>query len=84
MGVIADLMWREIKNHTKNITLGEFVVMPNHVQGLLILNGDGMGGADTNVVHNRINRKAQEFENIQNYIADNPENWEKDKFFGNK
>jgi len=44
MGVIADLMWHEIKNHTKNITLGEFVVMPNHVHGILILNG---GNTDT-------------------------------------
>lgn len=38
-GVIADLMWYEIKNHTKNIELGEFVVMPNHIHGILILNG---------------------------------------------
>ena len=38
MGVIADLMWYEIPNHTKNIELGEFVVMPNHIHGILILN----------------------------------------------
>lgn len=41
IGVIADLMWYEIKNHAKNIELGEFVVMPNHVHGILILNGNG-------------------------------------------
>jgi REP element-mobilizing transposase RayT len=38
VGVIADLMWYEIKNHANNIELGEFVVMPNHVHGILILN----------------------------------------------
>lgn len=137
MGVIADLMWHEIKNHAKNITLGEFVVMPNHIHGILILNGDGVDGTDgtqhptqptppptpqqtqmakispkSNSVstiirsyksavtkhgnrlgiefawqarfHDRIIRNAQEFENIRNYIADNPKNWKKDKFFGNE
>lgn len=38
ISVIADLMWYEIKNHAKNIDLGEFVVMPNYIHGLLILN----------------------------------------------
>jgi len=39
-GIIANLLWFEIKNHAKNIELGEFVVMPNHVHGVLILNGN--------------------------------------------
>jgi putative transposase len=167
VGVIADLMWYEIKNHAKNIELGEFVVMPNHIHGILILNGMGDVTNDvtnntttdvvTNVVtdvvtndvtndvtddvtddvekrhafslrpepktigqqrfqnqgknsissiigsyksavtkhanrlgfsfawqtsfHDHIIRDAQSFENIQNYIANNPMNWEKDKFF---
>ncbi len=38
VGVIANLMWYEIVKHTKNIELGEFVVMPNHIHGILILN----------------------------------------------
>ena len=40
IGIIADLMWFEIKNHSKNCDLGEFVVMPDHVHGVLILNQD--------------------------------------------
>src|SRR5664279_3072899 len=40
LGIIADVMWHEIKNHAKNIELGEFVVMPNHVHGIIILNGN--------------------------------------------
>ena len=45
-GAIAHVLWYEIKNHAKNIELGEFVVMPNHVHGILILNGknDGVVG----------------------------------------
>lgn len=38
-GVIAYVLWNEIKNHVLNVDLGEFVVMPNHVHGILILNG---------------------------------------------
>lgn len=33
VGIIADLLWHEIKNHAKNIELDAFVVMPNHVHG---------------------------------------------------
>jgi len=48
-GVIADLMWYEIKNHTKNIELGEFVIMPNHIHGILIIT-DNESVADTTTV----------------------------------
>lgn len=40
VGAIAYVLWHEIKNHAKNVELGEFVVMPNHVHGILILNGN--------------------------------------------
>ncbi len=40
VGVIADILWHEIKNHTKNIELESFVVMPNHIHGILILNNN--------------------------------------------
>ena len=38
IGVLADVFWYEIKNHTKNVELDAFVVMPNHVNGILIIN----------------------------------------------
>ncbi len=47
VGVIADILWYEIKNRAKNVELGEFVVMPNHIHGILILND-----ADTDNVDN--------------------------------
>jgi REP element-mobilizing transposase RayT len=34
--------------------------------------------------HDHIIRDAQSFENIQNYIANNPINWDKDKLYGNE
>lgn len=36
-GVLADIFWHEIKHHTTGVELGAFVVMPNHVHGILIL-----------------------------------------------
>ena len=37
IGILADVFWHEIKNHAENVELGAFVVMPNHVHGILIL-----------------------------------------------
>ncbi len=41
VGVIADILWYEIPNHAKNVELGAFVVMPNHVHGIIIINQNG-------------------------------------------
>ena len=38
VGVIADILWHQIPYHAKNIELGEFVVMPNHTHGIIIIN----------------------------------------------
>lgn len=37
VGIIADLLWHQIPIHHKNIELGDFVVMPNHIHGILII-----------------------------------------------
>ena len=35
-GVLAHVFWYEIKNHAENIDLDEFIVMPNHIHGIVI------------------------------------------------
>ena len=40
VGEIANDCWYEIINHAKNIKLGSFVVMPDHIHGILILDGN--------------------------------------------
>ncbi len=40
LGVLADAFWHEIPHHSPNVKLGAFVVMPNHIHGILILNGN--------------------------------------------
>ena len=45
-GAVAYVLWQEIKNHAINIELGEFVIMPNHVHGIIIIdqkNADTVG-----------------------------------------
>jgi putative transposase len=37
VGVMAHVLWHEIPNHAKFVELGDFVVMPNHIHGILIL-----------------------------------------------
>jgi REP element-mobilizing transposase RayT len=36
-GVIADILWHEIPHHASGVELGNFIVMPNHIHGILIL-----------------------------------------------
>jgi putative transposase len=36
-GEIANACWREIANHFQNVELGAFVVMPNHVHGIIFI-----------------------------------------------
>ena len=38
IGEIAHQMWMEIPIHKENVTLDEFIIMPNHVHGIIILN----------------------------------------------
>ncbi len=150
IGILADVFWHEIKNHAKNIILDEFVVMPNHIHGILILNDNnsdnkgngGNGNVETrhalslqsqkspqsqptqktigqqrfqnqgkNTIssiigsyksavskhahrlgyefewqskfYDHIIKNEKSFENIRSYIYNNPENWEKDKFYSN-
>ena len=37
-GKISERFWREIPNHFQNCELAEFVIMPNHLHGILIIN----------------------------------------------
>ena len=71
VGILADVFWHEIKNHNKNVELGEFVVMPNHVHDILILNnnetvaGNGNGVGKPSVVKsNEQTIGQQRFQNI--------------------
>ena len=46
LGNIAEACWNEITDHCKTVDLDAFVVMPNHVHGILILTGNDKEGLD--------------------------------------
>ena len=48
IGAIADVLWHELKNHFDNIELDAFVVMPNHIHGIIAINNDGGNGNNGN------------------------------------
>ena len=39
-GKIAQQCWLEIPNHFPNVSLDQYVIMPNHVHGIIIINGN--------------------------------------------
>ena len=73
-GEIAQSMWYEIPKHSPVAQLGAFVVMPDHVHGILIINNPkyliewGIEEDDLNVNHNR--KKNADGENADGQNAD--------------
>lgn len=47
-GKIADECWRAIPEHFPFVELGAFIIMPNHVHGIIVIHNDHGAGA-TNV-----------------------------------
>jgi len=37
-GVISERYWKEIPNHYKYVEIDEFIIMPNHIHGIIIIN----------------------------------------------
>ncbi len=50
IGVIADIFWHEMKFHYPDLALGEFVVMPNHVHGIIIIPPEDESGLNTQII----------------------------------
>lgn len=132
VGAIVQGFWYEIPKHFPLVELGAFVVMPNHIHGILILSPpshipidtdkDTDKGKDKSEFYQRISPQAGSvstivrsfksvctkhirqafpdlnfgwqtrfwdtiivndlsFDNISTYIRENPQRWDKDKFF---
>jgi len=45
-GKIAQMVWNELPQHYSNIQLGEFIVMPNHIHGIIEIRGGVDGNTD--------------------------------------
>ncbi len=51
-GIIANKYWLEIPIHFQNCLIDEFIIMPNHIHGILIVN-NYVGNNDIGDVGNR-------------------------------
>lgn len=91
MGVTANYYWTDIPDHFGNSVLDEFVVMPNHIHGIIIINiksppppyrfeihNNHPEFAWQSRFHDRIIRDENELCRIRKYIMDNPLQWEND------
>jgi putative transposase len=43
LGIIAENFWREIPDHFPNIKLDEFIIMPDHIHGIIIIEAPKLG-----------------------------------------
>ena len=41
VGCIVEKCWAEIPNHFPHVVLDEYVIMPNHIHGIIIINATG-------------------------------------------
>jgi REP element-mobilizing transposase RayT len=55
-GVLADVFWHEIKNHHMYVELDAFVVMPNHIHGILIINKPEEKRKEEEIIENKDKR----------------------------
>ena len=87
-GEFADACWLAIPDHFPNAILHEYIVMPNHVHGIIEL-----AGAE-NILplrplqsvwqvnyYEHVIRNEESYLLISNYIINNPATWKNDKLF---
>ena len=72
IGELSKKYWFEIPEKFSFIKLDEFVVMPNHIHGIIEI-------AKTDNKQND-QRNDKSYRNIKNYIINNPEKWTGDTF----
>jgi len=48
-GEIANAVWKKIPNHFPNVELDEYIIMPNHVHGIIVIEGNNVGVIDYSV-----------------------------------
>ncbi|MEM6297995.1 MAG: transposase [Bacteroidota bacterium] len=60
-GILADVFWHQIPIFSPHVQLGEFVVMPNHIHGILIL--DSLTSEEYTVPSGKTIAKQRQFNN---------------------
>ncbi|MGM9818801.1 MAG: transposase [Paludibacteraceae bacterium] len=60
IGTIANVLWHELKNHFNHIELDAFVVMPNHIHGIIAINNNVNNGDNIATTHDMVATHAVE------------------------
>lgn len=106
IGIIVDIAIKNIPQHYQNAVINKYVIMPNHVHVIIVLNSDGDGRtlfAPTisriikqmkeyvtkqvgypiwqKSFYDHVIREEMEYEEIWQYIENNPLKWELDKYY---
>lgn len=73
IGKIAENFWKEIPNHFPSIILDKYIIMPNHIHGILILNSQPvqtpcMGVSEESPDQKQANKKAWKSNSIGSII----------------
>ena len=63
IGAVAQECWRLIPNHFPNAALGEFIVMPNHIHGIVIIDDANRCGRDADMHGTRLSSQCLQSEN---------------------
>ncbi|HEX2394360.1 MAG TPA: transposase [Bacteroidales bacterium] len=122
MGRIAFDCWQSIPDHFGFVILDTFIIMPNHIHGIITINKSAPYNENNIVPRSRNQGKntlssiigsyksavtksirktvfmfswqprfydhvihhSDSYLRIKKYIEDNPQNWEKDKYFNNR
>jgi len=75
IGELTTSMLLEIPKRYEYANLDEFIVMPNHIHAIIKINNRFTWQSR---FHDRIIRNDQQYQQIKNYIINNPENWNND------
>lgn len=57
---ITKKYWKEIPRHFKNVKLDEFIIMPNHLHGIIVIHNDFAVGTGQCPVQNRFQNPGKE------------------------
>ncbi|MDP6628343.1 MAG: transposase, partial [Candidatus Marinimicrobia bacterium] len=66
MGEIADSCWTKIPNHFPNVELDEYIIMPNHIHGII-----GINDISRDADHNESNYEMKSRTNSRRDVACN-------------
>jgi putative transposase len=64
LGKIADKYWKEIPKHFPEVELDEYIIMPNHIHGIIIINdvvGDAKFASPTDRTKMTLSKVIQQF-----------------------